>query len=80
MLKTDHQFLTLIPDTDRMRMLKTGIRASLLRNSSVPQIGTRVESIRVKMKKMKSLLILQGTAVTFLCVVGKGVTVCFLLR
>ena len=32
-----------------------------------------------KMKKMKNLCILQGSAVTLLGVVGKGVTVCFLL-
>ena len=35
---------------------------------------------REKMKKMKYLCILQGSAVTFLDVVGKGVTVCFLVR
>ena len=36
--------------------------------------------IRVKMKKMKNVCILQSSAVTFFSVVGKGVTVCFLLR
>jgi len=35
---------------------------------------------REKLKKMKNLCILQGSAVTFLGVVGEGVTVCFLLR
>jgi len=31
------------------------------------------------MKKMKNVRILQGSAVTFSCVVGKGVTVYFFL-
>ena len=40
-----------------------------------------VYSIRVKKwKKTKNLRILQGNVMTFLGVVGKGVTVCFLLR
>ena len=37
-------------------------------------------SIRVKMRKIKNLCTLQGSAVTFSGVAGKGVTVCFLLR
>ena len=39
-----------------------------------------VLNTREKMKKMKKLNILQGNAVTFLGVVCKRVTVCFLLR
>ena len=35
---------------------------------------------RGKMKKVKNLCILQRSVVTFLGVVGKAVTVCFLLR
>jgi len=39
-----------------------------------------VFSMREKVKKMKNLCILLGSAVTFSGMVGNGVTVCFLLR
>ena len=45
-----------------------------------PYRGLMVLETCEKIKRMKNLCILQGSAVTFSGVVGEGVTVCILLR
>ena len=45
-------------------------------SATCPHRGLVLDSV----KKMKNLCILQGSAVTFSGVVGKGATVCFVLR